>query len=94
MKLLKRKPFQFIFFTAFICFFILTGCQKKQAKEETTSFVIQNSERQNLIILKIQDSFYFNSDFEKHVRRIVGEDVGSLSLDSLSRLADNFIEEK
>jgi len=94
MKFQKRKSFPVIFFTSLICLFMVMDCRKKQDTGETPSFVVQDSEKQNLIILKIQDSFYFNSDFEKHVRRIVGEDVGSLTLDSLSRLADNFIEEK
>ena len=68
--------------------------QNKREEPSSADFDLSDPEKKNSIILRVQDSFYFNSDFEKYISLIIGMDYKSLSLDSLSRLLDDFIEEK
>ncbi len=49
---------------------------------------------ENKLILKIEETSYFNSDFQNYLRYAVGADIKSLPPASLSRLMDNFIEDK
>jgi parvulin-like peptidyl-prolyl isomerase len=84
-----------------LCFFLLLGffllfidCGKKSAQEKSTAFDLTDLEKKNNIILKIGDSSYFNSDFERYVQATMGDDYQTLSAISLSRLFDNFTEEK
>jgi hypothetical protein len=51
-------------------------------------------DKENYIILRIQDTVYFNADFERYLQLSLGNEYLSLSDLSLSRLADNFVEEK
>lgn len=46
------------------------------------------------MILRVQDLYYFNSDFEKYLQLTIGGGYQGLSDISLSRLVDNFVEEK
>lgn len=70
------------------------GC-KDQTSGETVSDDRANSlVNKNNVILKLSDSFYFNSDFEKYLLSIVGQEYKNLSLGSLSRLYDDFVDEK
>ncbi|MEA3420754.1 MAG: hypothetical protein U9Q97_03650 [Acidobacteriota bacterium] len=94
MRYVKLKRYLFlILFVPFSAFFII-NCRGKQAEENPSDFTLNKPEKKNNIILKIEDSFYSNSDFEKHLLLIAGNEYNNLSLDSLSRLFDNFVEEK
>jgi len=94
MKYIKLKNCLFlILFVPFSIFFFI-DCGGKQTEETSADFNLNNPEKKNIIILKIEDSFYFNSDFEKYLLLIAGDECSNLSLASLSRLFDNFIEEK
>jgi len=94
MRNFKIKKFQF--FPLLMCFliFIFANCHKNQEEKRVSSYDAQDLRKKNGIVLKIQNSFYFNSDFEKYLLFTFGEDSMSLIQDSLSRLFDNFIEEK
>ena len=48
----------------------------------------------NEVILKIDDSFYTNSDFKDYLLLTLGESYEEMPDLSLSRLADSFVEEK
>lgn len=76
-----------------ILFFSMAGCEKK-ADQSAASHGLGKVDKENSVILKVQDSFYKNSDFERELLVFIGEDYRSLSAESLSRLLDNFIEEK
>jgi len=94
MKYVKVKRCLFlILFVPFSAFFII-NCRGKQVEENLSDYNLNNPEKKNNIILKIEDSFYFNSDFEKYLILIAGNEYNNLALDSLSRLFDNFVEEK
>ncbi|MGD2246310.1 MAG: peptidyl-prolyl cis-trans isomerase [Candidatus Aminicenantes bacterium] len=75
-----------------LCLF--TGCDSRPVPEEPPDFNLSDPEKKIRIILRIEDSFYFNSDFEKHLKLLVGDEYKNLDLISLSRLMDNFIEDK
>jgi parvulin-like peptidyl-prolyl isomerase len=72
---------------------LLVSCKQDSPARNSTIAKLQDV-RNNLVILRIQDSVYFNSDFEKYLKLSIGEEYKNLSEVSLSRLVDNFIEEK
>jgi parvulin-like peptidyl-prolyl isomerase len=72
---------------------LLPFCSKERSPEGSPDSALLEEER-NVIILRVQDSDYVNSDFEKYLQLAVGREYQSLSDISLSRLVDNFVEEK
>jgi len=92
MKLLQLK--NFLFFLVLSGILLLTNCGRKSSKEKSPDFDLADPQKKNNIILKVEDSFYFNSDFEKSVRATMGDGYQTLSALSLSRLFDSFVEEK
>lgn len=73
-------------------FFFLYSCQGEKVSEKEQN--LDALQYKNSIILKIKDSSYLNSDFEGYVREMVGIDPHTLPPASISRLMDDFIEEK
>jgi len=73
--------------------FILAACgghgQEDQSIQELHQKTVGNE-----VVLKIETSFYANSDFEDYLILTVGDSYEELSDVSLSRLMDSFIEEK
>lgn len=92
MKLLKLKP-KWIFLLGTLIFLFL-HCGKDEPQESRAGFNLRDPQKENSVILKIESSQYLNSDFERYVQGVVGDDYNTLSLPSLSRLFDNFVEEK
>ena len=72
---------------------LLPGCSKERPAEDSAGSALLEVEK-NIMILRVQDSYYFNSDFEKYLQLTIGGGYRSLSDISLSRLVDNFVEEK
>jgi len=50
--------------------------------------------KKNYIILRVEDTVYFNADFVRFLKLSLGDEYNILSALSLSRLVDNFVEEK
>ncbi|MBC8358972.1 MAG: peptidyl-prolyl cis-trans isomerase [Candidatus Aminicenantes bacterium] len=94
MKLFKIGRSSFFLFLAAFFFLLFANCGEKKSKGESENYDIGDPKKKNNIILKVEDSFYFNSDFEKYIRGTFGEDDNALTIVSLSRLFDSFIEEK
>jgi parvulin-like peptidyl-prolyl isomerase len=92
MTLLNLRNLSFLLLAGIFLLFI--GCGKKSAQEKSPAFDLGDLEKNNNIVLKIGGSSYFNSDFERYVQATMGDDYQSLSAVSLSRLFDNFTEEK
>ncbi|UCC38856.1 MAG: peptidyl-prolyl cis-trans isomerase [Candidatus Aminicenantes bacterium] len=92
MKLLKSKLKWFSFLGVVI--FIFVHCGREKTPESSADSGLWDPQKRNNVILDIGGSLYFNSDFEEHVQGAVGDDYNSLSLPSLSRLFDSFVEEK
>jgi len=83
------------FFSLFLGFSLLwVHCNQEKAPEASPDFSLKDPQKKNDIILKVGDLSYSNSDFEQHIRGIVGEDQDDLTIPSLSRLYDRFVEEK
>ncbi|MBS3819220.1 peptidyl-prolyl cis-trans isomerase [bacterium] len=72
----------------------LGHCQTQDERKGVSEAAQTDSQKSNAVILKVQDSEYRNADFEKHLQLNVGEDYQNLSSLSLSRIFNNFIEEK
>ena len=74
--------------------FFPIACGREKSQEVSQGYDFQAAQESNNIILEIKDSSYFNSDFEDYIRNLIGNELKDLSPATLSRLFDNFIEEK
>jgi parvulin-like peptidyl-prolyl isomerase len=81
----------FILFSVLIL--LLLCCSKDRPAEDSTDSELLKAEK-NIMILRVQDLYYFNSDFEQYLQLTIGGGYQGLSDISLSRLVDNFVEEK
>lgn len=77
-----------------LVFLFLTNCDVPDTQEGTSVFDFSDPRNRNSTILEIEGTLYSNSDLDKYVRAILGDDQEALTVISLSRLFDNFIEEK
>lgn len=89
----KKMQYGCFLLVAFSMLFFLC-CQRKKAVGPLSTDNLEDSQKTNSVILEIEDSSYFYSDFERHLRSLFGEDHQGLSLDSLSRMFDDFVDEK
>ncbi len=87
---LKSRPF----FLLLGILLLFINCGKKNTQEKSPVFDLADLQKKNEIVLKVGDSSYLNSDFEKYVQATMGGGYQTLSAISLSRLFDNFVEEK
>ena len=71
---------------------LLVSCKENQSFQSPSSMDSQEAKK-SYIILRVQDTVYFNLDFERYLKFSLGDGYHSLSDLSLSRLADNFVEE-
>lgn len=78
----------------FAALFIFAQCSDRSSSEVSQTFNLSDPEKRIQIILRVQDVYYFNADFEKHLQLIVGNEFNALDMVSLSRLIDSFIEDK
>ncbi|MDH5706158.1 MAG: peptidylprolyl isomerase [Candidatus Aminicenantes bacterium] len=74
--------------------FLYTSCEIPDSSEGKAGYNLTDAQNRKSTILKIEDTLYSNSDFEKYVRATLGEDQEALTVVSLSRLFDNFVDEK
>jgi len=72
---------------------LFASCQGNESVQSSSSLDSYEAKK-NFIILRVQDTAYFNSDFERFLELSLGDEHDSLSEVSLSRLVDNFVEEK
>lgn len=70
------------------------SCKKQESEEGLLTDRSNSLKKKNSVILKVSDSFYFSSDFEKYLLSIAGQEYKDLSVSSLSRLFDDFVDEK
>jgi parvulin-like peptidyl-prolyl isomerase len=81
-----------IFLTLFSLIFY--GCKQKEPEPVEIEYDLSDPAKKSEVILMIGQSDYANSDFEKYLIKIAGDDFRSLPVESLSRLFDDFIDEK
>ena len=94
MKMLKLYFRGLAVMTLFAALFIFARCSDRASSEVSQTINLSDPEKRISIILRVEDQYYFNADFEKHLHRIVGDEFKALDLVSLSRLIDSFIEDK
>ncbi|MCP2604754.1 peptidyl-prolyl cis-trans isomerase [Candidatus Aminicenantes bacterium AH-873-B07] len=75
----------------FLLMILIISCSKEKQSEKGKYF--GEKFNSNKIILKVENSYYFNSDFEEYVKSIVGDMINNLNADVLSRLYDKFVDE-
>ena len=94
MKMLQpyKSGLIWLSLSAALSFFI--NCSDRSPSELSQIFDLSDPEKRIHIILRIQAVYYFNADFEKHLRLIVGDEFKTLDLISISRLIDSFVEDK
>lgn len=73
---------------------LFTSCEVPDAQKGSSVFDLSDTQRMNSSVLEIEGTLYSNSDFEQYIRATLGDDQEALTVVSLSRLFDNFIEEK
>jgi len=70
------------------------GCRKSGAEAEEPDSSSADPQRRGRIILEVEGTTYTNADFDKYVRLAAGESSPTLSAAVLSRLYDDFAEER
>jgi len=94
MKLLTVRNILLYLLMMGFTLFLYTSCEIPESSEGNAGFSLTDAQNRKSTILKIGDTLYSNSDFEKYVRATLGEDQEALTVVSLSRLFDNFVDEK
>lgn len=72
---------------------LFVGCGEDKPAQSSSSPDSREAKK-NYVILRVEDMVYFNSDFERYLELSLGDEYNNLSDLSLSRLVDNFVEEK
>jgi parvulin-like peptidyl-prolyl isomerase len=80
-----------VFFPVFVM--LLVGCKGNKSVQSNAGMDSQEAKK-NYIILRVEDTVYFNADFVRFLKLSLGDEFNTLSVLSLSRLVDNFVEEK
>ena len=80
-----------VFIPIFVMLFV--SCKENQSVQSPSGLDSQEAKK-SYIMLHVQDTVYFNSDFERYLKLSLRDEYHNLSDLSLSRLADNFVEEK
>ena len=80
-----------VFIPIFVMLFV--SCKENQSVQSPSGLDSQEAKK-SYIMLIVQDTVYFNSDFERYLKLSLRDEYHNLSDLSLSRLADNFVEEK
>lgn len=84
------------YFPAGLAMLILFGlsCGQKNSSGSKESPVSEQKMARNLVILRVGEESYFESDFQKYVRDMFGNGADKLEAVTLSHLFDEFFETK
>ncbi|MCK4336703.1 MAG: hypothetical protein KAX11_02085, partial [Candidatus Aminicenantes bacterium] len=94
-RILIIAPGTILLLTAICVFACREGEKTKSpAQEDVPAYFLTDPEKQSLFILQVNDTFFTNSHFIKYLQIRAGEDFKTLAAESLSRLFDDFVEEK
>ncbi len=94
MMILIRKKSLFSLMLLSVLVLFYTNCEVPNTQEGTSVFDHSDTQRMNSAVLEIEGTLYSNSNFEQYIRATLGDDQEALTVVSLSRLFDDFIEEK
>jgi hypothetical protein len=79
-------------FAAALCLAASLACRKSAAG--AGSGLVEDPQKKSLAVLTVEDSTYTNEDFDKYVRATIGDGAKSVTVPVLSRLFDDFVDEK
>lgn len=98
MKLLVMKISELIgrpfLHLLFIFVLILPGCREKSKGNIPADYILEDLQTEGNVVLRVEGTKYYSSDFENYLRNIIGGASQELSEESLSRLFDKYIDEK
>lgn len=77
-----------------LCMLCFCHCRNQDNQRSLSAQQQADSLKKNAVILKIGNTEYRNAELERYLQIMVGEDHTDLSSLSLSRIFDNFIDEK
>ena len=77
---------------AALCLAATLACRK--SAEGAGSGLVDDPQKKSLVVLTVEDSTYANEDFDKYVRATIGDGAKSVTVSVLSRLFDDFVDEK
>jgi parvulin-like peptidyl-prolyl isomerase len=78
----------------FLCLLLLFQCGSKKSSTEAKSSVAEAQPAENRVVLQVKETAYSEDQFNKYVREEAGTEAKALEAPTLSRLFDEFIEQK
>jgi parvulin-like peptidyl-prolyl isomerase len=79
----------------FLFSFTAFACRKKEYPAgDPSAYKWNDPQKQNSIILEIEGTVFVNADLERYLHNNIGENIKTLTAPALSRLFDDFAEEK
>ena len=88
----KKCGLALLLLSSELLFFV--HCSDRTPSDVSSSYNLSDPEKRIHIIIRIEDTYYFNADFEAYLQRLVGDECRTLDRVPLSRLLDSFIEDK
>ena len=78
----------------FLCLLLLSQCGSKKSSTEAESSVAEAQPVESRLVLQVRETAYSEAQFNKYVRDEAGTEAKALEAPTLSRLYDEFIEQK
>lgn len=95
MNVTRTKTYPVLMMLLILSAFVFYRCEKKEPEQTAEKRInLIDPEKRNDPILEIGQSVFVNADFEKYLIKIAGDDFKTLPVEALSRLYDDFIDEK
>ncbi|MFQ6068985.1 MAG: peptidyl-prolyl cis-trans isomerase [Candidatus Aminicenantales bacterium] len=89
-----RESKNLLFYTFLIFTLFFTACREKGEGNFPDDYVLQEFQTEGNVVLRVEGTKYYASDFENYLRNIVGSASRELGEESLSRLFDKYVDEK
>jgi parvulin-like peptidyl-prolyl isomerase len=77
-----------------ICLTALFACRKSAADPAADAVRLDDPQKKALVVLSVDGADYTNDDFQKYVQATLGDGSAALTVPALSRLFDDFCDEK
>jgi parvulin-like peptidyl-prolyl isomerase len=94
MKISRKLRTGVYFSCLFLCAFLLLACGSKKSSTEAAPSVQKAPPQENRVVLQVGDVAYSEADLNKYIRDAAGTETQALEAATLSRLYDEFIQEK
>jgi parvulin-like peptidyl-prolyl isomerase len=94
MRYFAARREWFVYLLAVCVFCLCVNCRKENTDKASRVRTSGLPAKGNAIVLKIEETTFFSSDFENYLQSLFGKEYHQLSAASLSRLFDDFIDEK